>query len=133
MSDEMCFDDLEPVIIKVSIGKQPYTLREANAGAARKWQNAIFRATKVGKDGSPNGIGDLADCEVVLLSECLFDDKGKKVPQAVILSWPARVVSVLYEKVKEISDLNPKSSPENATEDEEKAKNEQEAMTDISA
>jgi hypothetical protein len=111
MSDALNFDDLSPVEIPVKLSNKEYVLREASGDAAVKWRNAQVRAARM-VDGKVSGVGDIADSEPLLVSLCMWEvttvsgtRREVPVPLHVVRSWPARVVSTLFEKIKEISGL----------------------------
>ncbi len=120
--EEMNFD-LEVVSIPVTIGGEKYELREASGDAACKWRNAILSKAKLGPDGKPQTVGSIADTEPLLVSLCLFNESGKNVSLSVVRSWPARIQKALFNKIKDISDLD-------EDEQSEPVKNEQEATQD---
>lgn len=47
-TEEMVFDDLAPIEVKVVIGKTKYVLVEASAGAVVKYRNALMKMTATG-------------------------------------------------------------------------------------
>lgn len=113
MIDELNFDDLTPIELPVSVAGKRYVLREATEAAACQWRNAMMQATELGSDGKPTRVRNLADTEPLLVSLCLFTaEEGKPVPVATIKGWPARVVKRLFEKVKDVSDLDEKGKKE---------------------
>ena len=107
------FNDLTPIEVQVRYQNKSYVLREASEGAAVRYQNAIFRSTKMGKDGQPASIEGLADADPLLLSLCLFEcyeHQGKTLERPVdektIRTWPSRVIKPLIERLKKISKLD---------------------------
>ena len=104
MSEELNFGDLEIREIPI-IGpdKKRYTLREPTSKVSKTHRNAILKASKLGPDGRVVGIDGLASVESPFISACLWDESGLNPPVALIESWPDRVVSKLYEKIKELS------------------------------
>ena len=107
----MDFDLGEPVVIPVNIKDKDgvlrsYELREANGDSACRWKNAILQRTNLGPNGKPSSFGAIADTEPIVISLCLFDKDGKNVPVGVIRQWPAKVQRALFEKAKEISELD---------------------------
>lgn len=119
MSDDILnLDDLAPKEITVRIGSQEYKLMEPSEAAASRWRNALLAAAKVGPDGKIVGMGNYADTSVLLVSSCLFkkskavDVEGRPqyVPVGVqeLKTWPARHVTKLFEKCKELGELNEK-------------------------
>lgn len=106
-----------PVEVPVTIDNKKYILREATGDAVTKWKNLIMSKAKLGPDGKPIAYQAMADCEPILVSYCLVE-KNNNTPVSVetIRSWPNRVQSALFEKAKEISEVD--------VENEEAAKNE---------
>ena len=106
---ELNFDDLFPQEVKVKIGGKPYVLKEASAGAAAQWRNALIGCTQLGPDGKPQSIKGVGDTEPLLVSLCLFESGEKgliPVPIHIVRGMPARVCKALFEKVKAMSDLD---------------------------
>lgn len=112
MSHEpIVFDDLAAVEIPVSIPnkdgvKEDYILQEASGDAACKYRNAMLACTQLGPEGKPSQIRGMADIEPLLVSLCLFTSERKPVQLGIIRSWPNRVQKKLFDKIKEISDLD---------------------------
>lgn len=101
------FSDLN--IQEVSVvgpDKKPYTLREANGKAATDHRNAIMASTVFGPDGKVTGIRSLASVEASFVAACLWDAQERNPTTALIQTWPARVQKQLYEKAKDLSDMN---------------------------
>jgi hypothetical protein len=110
---ELDFNDLSVIEVPVKVAGRNYVLREATEEAACRWRNHMLRATRIGQDGRPTGIGDLADSEPLLVSLCLFEAKedgtaGAPVKLAAVKGWPSRVVGRLFAKAKQISELEEK-------------------------
>src|SRR5215475_1087381 len=112
MSDLLEFD---PTLIEVpvKIGTTHYVLREADENAARVFRNAAVRGAKM-NDGKVVGIDGVGDIQSLLLSLCLFEKlptgEPKNIPVLlqVVRSWPSRIVKPLFDKAKEISQLDEK-------------------------
>lgn len=124
------FDLSAPIVIPVKLKDKDgelkdYELREANGDVACRWRNAILQRTTLGPDGKPSSLGAIADTEPILVSLCLFEaGTNRNVPVGTIRQWPSKVQKALFEKAKEISELD---------DDEEvkkKAKNEPTDTTD---
>lgn len=104
------FDDDAPVQseIPVTYQKTEYVLVEASGEVATRYQNAIFRSSKL-DDGKLVGMDGLADASLILVSGCLFPVKdGKRGPNvslATVKSWPNRLVKQLFETARDMSDL----------------------------
>lgn len=118
------FADLAPVEIKVNLFNKKYVLCEASGDAACKYRNAQLKGVKIGTDGRPQSIPEnVADSEPLLVSLCLYeaDKDGKlrydkdnlpdpkfRVAIGTVRSWPSRIQKKLFEKVREISQLDEK-------------------------
>jgi hypothetical protein len=100
------FDDLSLIEVPVSIEGKKYTLREASGGAAIQYRNAMLASTKLGPGGTVTSVSGMANIEPLLVSLCLFDEKGKRVSEATIKNWPSRVLKTLFDRAKEISELD---------------------------
>ncbi len=106
MSDSLNFESLEFIEIPVTINGEKYTLKECSGAGACIYQNAMSKCSKF-VNGEFAGVeGPVADTQPLLVSLCLTDSKGMRVPEVVIKKWPARIVKSLYKKAKEISDLD---------------------------
>lgn len=111
MTDAMVFEDVAPLTVPVTIGKDEYVLKEASGDAACRWRNAQLRAARM-VEGKITGVGDIADTEPLLVSLCLFTREGKPVPLATVRAWPNRVQKALFERAKAISHLNEDQQPQ---------------------
>jgi hypothetical protein len=113
--DPIIFDDLAPVEVSVKIGQLNCILREASEDAACKYRNASLKAARM-QSGEIVGMDGLADSEPYLVSLCLFEifenGKGQKVERpvalSVIRSWKAGIVKTLFERIRQISNLEDK-------------------------
>lgn len=107
MSNEFDFSDLEIIEIPVTgPDKQKYLLIEADAEGAKRFKNAQSNVYVFNEDGKVVGVKNPADLEPFLVSLCLKTATDKKpVGLDVINKWPDRVVSKLFDKAKEISEI----------------------------
>ncbi len=105
MTSPIDLGSLEPIEIAYSIQGKNYTLREASESAAIKWRDRMMQGLRIGESGKIVGFSSLSGAEPLLVHLCLFDGENKNVPLSVVEGWPSRVVKVLHEKAKEISDL----------------------------
>lgn len=147
--DGLIFDDgdCELKTIPVRFRGRDFTLREATADAGAQFRNSLLKSTKM-TDGKVTGLDGLADAEVLLVSLCLLEGSDMRVvPKGEIKTWPSRIVKKLYDKAREISDLDEAETVEEVdrriealTKQREKllaggteAKNDPSAATDTSA
>jgi hypothetical protein len=91
----------------VTIDGKTYTLRELNGAGQKKWREALGGKVSVGGDGKLV----LTDLNIVspelhLLPLCLFDESNKPVPLNVLQTWPATMLSGLFDAAQELSGLN---------------------------
>lgn len=112
MSIDLDFGSFEPIVLPVNILGENYLLREASGDAAARYNNAMLKCTTLGPDGRPARLDGLADVDPFLVSLCIVTATGKPVRLETVRSWPNRIVQMLAEKVKEISELGPKASAE---------------------
>lgn len=94
---------------------QDYVLRAANGYAVTEYQNAKMAGMVVAGDGSTATIHDrMANVGPLLLSRCLWrpmtqpDGTTKEVPVSIktIQGFPGRVQEALFERAKEISEID---------------------------
>lgn len=98
--------DISLIEVPYRIGGNDYVLKEADGEATCAYRNAVFKATELGPDGTPVRIRNMADVEPLLVSLCLFNEDGRRIDQNFIRKWPNRIQKALYDKVKEISQLD---------------------------
>lgn len=108
MYTELSFDSLELIEQPVRIEGKLYKLREASGAAACKYRDALLSQTELGADGKAGKIKVNTETEPLLVSLCLFDPEGNPVPLATVMGWPSRVIKQLYNRAKEISELDEK-------------------------
>ncbi len=106
MTEEVLKFDLTPIEIPVEVGQFKYTLKEATGEAVGKYRDAILDCTKLGPDGKPVSVKGLSGVEPLLVSMCLMDEENKSVRPSVIQAWPNKIQKALFEKIKEISELD---------------------------
>ncbi len=127
MTEDTLKFSLELISISVEIGEDKYVLKEATGEAAAKWRNAVMDCAIMSAAGKPKGVRNLANTEALLISLCMFTRNGNLVDVKTIRRWPSKIVTSLFEKVKEISGLG---EDEDENEDEGEAKNSSEDMPD---
>lgn len=111
-----------PIALRVKGELKPHVLYEASGEAASRFRNHIIAdATFV--DGKLSKVGkSVANAEPLLVSLCLFElvkgadgeETEKPVTEGAVKKWPARVQKALFDRIKEISDLD-EQSPEKQT------------------
>lgn len=106
MTEPMRFETFELHTEPVYIGDAVFTLKEATIGAAAKYRNALLECATIGPDGKPSKFSGMADVEPLLVSLCLFDADGNGVPLSTVNEWPSRIVKQLFNRIKDVSDLD---------------------------
>jgi len=116
--NDLDFSSLErveyPVKVKDASGTvRSYTLREPSGEGTAKYKAAAIQATKF-EAGKPSGAsGDIAHIDLLLISQCLYDDETKRlVPVEIIRQWPDRVVDAIVTKAKQITPSLSDDTPE---------------------
>lgn len=102
------FGDILPIEIEVRLNGKVYILKEADGGSCAKYRDAITRAAQIGPDNKPIRYDGVAEAELMFLSLCLWESKGKtyrRVSIDVIRSWPNKVIDRLHSKAVEISNM----------------------------
>jgi hypothetical protein len=106
MSENEVLDfDITERTLTVKISGQEYVLHEASEEAAAAWRTASAECAEYDADGKVKRIRGIGRVQAVLVAACLTQE-SKPVSAATVGKWPSRVVKPLFEKVKEISDLN---------------------------
>ena len=89
-----------------------YILREAFGDAVAQFNNARGRCMRF-EDGGVSSVDGQGNLELYLVSLCLFNVKEdgspnleSNVSRGVLGRWPARVIKPLFDKSKEISEID---------------------------
>lgn len=110
---EFDFSDLEWVEIPVKgPDGRDYILREADAGAAAKYNDARISGITL-DDGKPVKVDKIGGLEVLLVSLCLKAVDKRPVHAKTLEGWHERVIKKLYSKAREISDLEELATDDN--------------------
>jgi len=100
----------------VTIGGASYILREASGGTASKHKDATFKAVKVNNQTQTSTFGGIADADLVLLSECLYDKVTKApISLSTVRALPNRISEPLVKYLKEISGMEAAETKESLT------------------
>lgn len=112
MTNEFDFNDLKEIEIPVSVKGIDYLLIEASGEIGRRFQNKSIDGATL-EDGKISKLSNTADAQFVLLAGCLVTTEGRKPVQgSLIRSWNHKITKKLFEKAKEISELNEDNSLE---------------------
>jgi hypothetical protein len=112
--NEFNFGSLEVIDIPVT-GPKPnggsFILKEASGQAKAEFTNARTRCMTL-QDGEVTGVSGVGGLEMLLVSLCLFkvDEEGiatgERVRKDTLKIWPGKVISKLFNKAKEISEID---------------------------
>lgn len=103
---DMDLGDASPIVVNVTLKGAKYTLHEADEAAVVAYRNCQMASTKINEAGKPTGIDGMAAVEPLLVSHCLRDSRGELVPEGEIMTWLHRHVRPLFDRAKEISELD---------------------------
>ena len=103
--EEITFETLLPKEVRVTLGTDKFTLREASGSAGLQFRAARQKCFKRNDKGEVSEVTGLEQTEALLVSLCLFDAEDKPVPEAVVTKWPYKVQRALYVKATKISYL----------------------------
>ncbi len=88
-------------------------LQEASGDTVKRFNDERTRCLKF-QDGGVSSVVGQGNLEMFLVSLCLFetDEDGKLIPEkyipiSTLQKWPGRVVTALFNKAKEISEIDP--------------------------
>lgn len=111
-AERIDFNDHEDIEVPVSFKGKKYLLLEASGEASRRFQNKSISGARL-EDGKVSGLSNTADAQFVLLAACIIAEEGRKpVDESVIKLWPHRMTKRLFERCKEISELDEDDSIE---------------------
>ena len=106
--NELRFDTkvaTQPVILVVDGEDRKYELRELLGRERDNFLNLLGEQTKY-IDGKPAGLKDYRGMHATLLTQCLFDEKGKVVKKEFVQGLPARITTALFNAAQEMSALS---------------------------
>jgi hypothetical protein len=120
-------EDLQPIEVPITLGKDKYWLCEASEDSVVQFRNAQMRGTQFDmQDGKVKvtGMDGMADVEPLLVSLCLFEDDGsgpssdkhsrpgEPVSEYTVRGFKPKIVSALFARAKAISGLDADESEE---------------------
>lgn len=96
--------------IPVTIDGILYRIREMTGSELSTWRNLDSGSISVDEDGRATISGlSMRDPEVELLSACLYDEQGSRVPPATIRKWSATALQTLYREAQKLNGLTRES------------------------
>lgn len=82
-----------------------YTLREMTGADKGRWQTENAKRMSFDRKSKVGMIKDWNGLEASLITYCLFDTSGNKVPTQTIISWPTTVQKALFEAARKMNGL----------------------------
>lgn len=114
--------DLKREEKEIVISDEPYVLKELDGTGRDTYLNTVINRVKVNKKGEPTGLKSFDAMQAGLVAQSLFKVVGNEhepVNVATIQTWPAKVVSSLFDAAKELSGLGDEEGEEGNDEEEE--------------
>lgn len=110
---EFDFSDIQWIEIPVTgPDNEEYILRELDAGGARKYNDARISGVTM-EDGKVVKVENIGGLEVLLVSLCLRAVNKRPIRPQSIEGWQERIIKKLFDKAKEISDIEEESADDN--------------------
>lgn len=124
-TDVMEFEDEELTEVQVKIGSTRFILQEANGDIVIQHRNNVLSYTKLNSEGGIASFSGIASAEPILISKCLYTTvpvdkdhpegpvvKGGLAGLAFVNNLRHRTMKQLFNRLKEISDMNDDESVE---------------------
>jgi hypothetical protein len=102
------FDSPLPREKQVRIGSEDYVLLEGTAAVVKDHRNAMGNAAELNDEGKVKRIKGFAEIRIKLVVECIRkveNGERKRVSQAVVESWPSRIVEACYDACEELTGI----------------------------
>ncbi len=117
LQTELVFDevDLEPRFLTVHLRRkastETYVVNQASEADSNRMENYRHRKARL-EQGRIVTVEGMAESVPFLVSLCTKTAEGKSVPQAVVESWPPKVVRKIHRWILDNSGLMPEETPE---------------------
>lgn len=109
MSDDLNFDlilqELPVTLTNADGVAEQYVLRELTGRGRDQYLNNLTGRLVTDAKGNSR-MKDFTGLQSNLVGRCLFRKDGQAVTEAELVQWPARVLSKLFDKAKELSGLD---------------------------
>ena len=97
---------LKTEAVPVLIDAEEMELKEMNAAQRDRYLDSLSNRMRLDTAGRPAGVKKFDGLQSGLIALCLRRKDGSLVPEQTIQTWPASVVSGLFEMAQEINHLN---------------------------
>lgn len=108
MTDTLSFS-LEREEIPVRVGDVDYVLIELDGKERDRYLQDVGKRIRTNREGNAAGVKNFDGMQAFLVSLSLKKEAGggdrEDVPVTTIQKWPAKVVSALFDKARELSAL----------------------------
>lgn len=95
-----------PVVLVSEQGPEEYELQEMNAASRDRYLDKLQKRMATDASGKAMGIKRFEGMQADLISQCMFHVKtGLLVSDTVIQTWPASVVTELFNAAQEMNRL----------------------------
>jgi hypothetical protein len=96
--------------IPVTIDGTSYRIREMTGTELSSWRKTDGSTFTIDEEGRASITGlDIKDPEVELLSVCLYDGSGKRVPPTTLRTWSVTALQTLYKIAQDLNGLSRES------------------------
>jgi len=105
----------------VTIAGEDYVLVELDGKARDSYLNNVGGRMRVNAEGKPSGLKNFDGLQASLVAASLrkiIDGKQIQVKATTVQSWPAKVVSALFDAAKELSALGQEDGEDDAAEND---------------
>lgn len=92
--------------------EQEYSIRELSGRERELYLDKVSAKIKYDENGKAIGMTSYDGMHSSLLSKCLFDEKGKNVPEETIMEYPSSVVGEIFKIAQEINALGEEAQDE---------------------
>lgn len=83
-----------------------YTLQEMPAATRDKYMQGLKVRFEINPDGTTRRLTNFVAFQAELITLCLFNEKGERVPSDTIQTWPGRVVGSLFSEAQKLNQLS---------------------------
>jgi hypothetical protein len=90
----------------IDIDGEEYSIREFFGTERDNWMSGMTKRAKLDAAGKPIGATNVVGIQSSLITLCLFDSDGERVPAATVDSWPASTVQDLFKECQTINGLD---------------------------
>lgn len=97
---------------KVKLDGRVFTVQEMSGTDLAAWRSDMADRAKFNSSGVVVGLKSYQGVEAALISRCLWDPDGMRVPAEMISQWPSTALQALTKMCEEINGLTKESEEE---------------------